>query len=1248
MALYHTIQEKLVQLNEASFENLCNDFFPQWRIEYKNFHSNTVIGKVKTRKGKPDSYAILADGSFVLFEYTTSNERGLYNKLKKDLIDCLKLTTTKFKHCKINRVILCFNGRLLDPSQSNELREIARGKKQFVELIALDQLCNELQKYSPLLVNHLNIELPYSQFLTTSEFVKQSVHRKFSTPLTNPFVGREKEIEEINQFLENEDIVFISGKSGVGKTRISLEVIDRRIKSEKNIEAFCVKYKGSTKLREELLNVWDRNKNLLLLIDDANYVKAGLLPIASLQEEAGKGKIKVLLTVRDYVFTETVSSIKDFKYSLAKIPTLSNKEIEEVLKNPPYKLHFTVIDRIDRLAKDNTRLAMMLAEIVSEERKWSAFENTTQVYHKYFEEHLKETLLKDDDSKKVIALLWLFQGLDITDSALYTKIEKAFGLNAKRVWEVIGQLSEQEIVDVYAESIAKIPEQTIGGYLFYYVFFHKRLLSLETLFAIFYESHRTNIFSKVRDSIETFDYEKVKEILEPVLLKTWERIKDDDLRCEEFLNEYWFVFPTKVLTYCKKKIDLIPVPSHCVYKADYKNSSYYPEDRILKLLRHFLRQITNEYETTLELILEYARRKPEFTGELTKFFIDWIGYDFDDERYRFYRQNTLLKALSKGIKIGNVFEAIWFTVALKFLNTEFQHANSKQKHAISLYRYSPKLDKTISAIRKNVFNTLIKLYKKQPEKSFSFFESYVQQRGSITKEAYKHDVTFIKTIVETKLNPKDIAHSYLVEDVYRYFKQEKIYDFSKEREPFYSSKFKTLQVFDVRRLDGVEEYLVSRRKTENYDELKKEEIRKKIEIKSINHFEDFYNILEEGLSKGVIQSYFLSDCLHTVMGEVRKKNFPLFRECLHFIAQRNNTLGFYLRLNFEETEIGKKEFDSLYETLKTVTFSSSEDWISWLFFFAPQSFLTQEHLEHYLQYFKEGKRFFSVRSPLLQKFEIIKAGFVKQAIQEFVRTYEEYKNPLSFDTDFTKEFIHHFLNDLDTFVKFYFIREEIYKRYDYDGEDFLIITKQLPSFPIQYLEWTSKNHQTHFDEERHELDFLKRLWSLPESEPIIEKVLDFILSKRGLWLVGAYPVNSIFNSHPSHTSDFKIRVENFLVGYVKKNFKSVERMNAVINICHHTLQELYPKIIKTFLSKTKSIKDFKKLKWQKQYGVVSGGVIWGELYGNDWKELLTIIKSFKPKSNFIEHIDYIEQEIAWCNRLAEDERKDRFVDDWYN
>ena len=57
--------------------------------------------------------------------------------------------------------------------------------------------------------------------------------------------------------------------------------------------------------------------------------------------------------------------------------------------------------------------------------------------------------------------------------------------------------------------------------------------------------------------------------------------------------------------------------------------------RVLKLLGHLIRQITNDFEAALELIIEYAKRKPEFTGELTKFFIDSAGFDFEDESYGF-------------------------------------------------------------------------------------------------------------------------------------------------------------------------------------------------------------------------------------------------------------------------------------------------------------------------------------------------------------------------------------------------------------------------------------------------------------------------------------------------------------------------------------------------------------------------------------------------------------------------------------
>ena len=351
MALYLSIQEELKHISGDEFEALCNDFIPQWKPNYRNFHPNMVIGKKKTRKGKPDAYAVLNNGSYVLFEYTTVEPTGLFKKLRDDLSGAIALKKTKFKSCTVESIVLCCNSKLPDPSVCHELYELANKSDVHLEIWTLDILSQELQRFGPVVRRHLGISVPLSQVFTPAEFIRNDNLNTINTPLSNPLIGRQEELKEVEQALKDQNIVVISGKTGAGKTKLAYEVLIRWVQSSSKVEGFCVRNTSGGNLIDEIQNVWDKSKDAVILVDDANYFKEDLLALAELIAQVGTEKIKVLITVRDYVFEEVRTSLGTIRHFSKVIGRLPMEDREKILRNSPYNLSFHAANRIEEIAQ---------------------------------------------------------------------------------------------------------------------------------------------------------------------------------------------------------------------------------------------------------------------------------------------------------------------------------------------------------------------------------------------------------------------------------------------------------------------------------------------------------------------------------------------------------------------------------------------------------------------------------------------------------------------------------------------------------------------------------------------------------------------------------------------------------------------------------------------------------------------------------------------------------------------------------
>jgi len=135
---------------------------------------------------------------------------------------------------------------------------------------------------------------------------------------TGPFIGREQDVQEIVTLMDSPDIRLVSiiGAGGMGKSRLSLEVghiISRNyiggalfidltsIRNPDDIAQLVVSSMGLTisgsKKTEDVLFDYCREKELLLIFDNAEHVLSGMSLLADILKHASR--VKIIVTTRE-------------------------------------------------------------------------------------------------------------------------------------------------------------------------------------------------------------------------------------------------------------------------------------------------------------------------------------------------------------------------------------------------------------------------------------------------------------------------------------------------------------------------------------------------------------------------------------------------------------------------------------------------------------------------------------------------------------------------------------------------------------------------------------------------------------------------------------------------------------------------------------------------------------------------------------------------------------------------------------
>lgn len=303
------IEKALHSIDAAGFQRLCDSYLYKRGYEHINA-LGLVIGAEKVAKGTPDTFIARADGTYDFAEYSTQQE-GLAAKFSGDIAKCFDETKTGVEVTHIHELILCHNARLT-PEEELELNEQCRRQGVLHSIFGPDAIAHDLyQKYPGLARDFLGVDVDTGQIVSPEEFVAAYGKRSFATPLDTVFKFRDEQLEQVSEALAKGDLVLVSGRPGVGKTRFALECCHRYLKEQADVRVFCIFNKGAD-LFEDLRVQFSEPGHFLILVDDANRLSRFEYVLEFLQDKRPDQTIKIIATIRDYALDSVQKAARPY------------------------------------------------------------------------------------------------------------------------------------------------------------------------------------------------------------------------------------------------------------------------------------------------------------------------------------------------------------------------------------------------------------------------------------------------------------------------------------------------------------------------------------------------------------------------------------------------------------------------------------------------------------------------------------------------------------------------------------------------------------------------------------------------------------------------------------------------------------------------------------------------------------------------------------------------------------------------
>lgn len=1214
------VEKELLICNEDKFANICR-LYLAYKYSIVN-SSGFALGKEKSKAGIPDNF--IAYKGFYIYNEITTQEKGLKAKLKKDIADCFK--QTDISNEKIVKVILICNSKI-NPKLDNELREFkdTLDLSSELEVIGIDALANIIVNQYPSICKELGVPIDTGQILEVESFVSQIEESKFSTTLRNRFFNREDDVKNAIEFLTKGNILLISGQAGVGKTKLSLKIVEEFKELNQEYQIKYIINNGNLDIWEDLNTQILNDKSYIIVIDDANKLKTNLSLITNFIRN--KENVKLIITVRNYVKVEVEGYLEN--YSLIELKEFTREELSNILKSSDFNISEYYVDKIHSISRGNPRIAIMAA-IAGLKNELDKINNASQIHEEYFST-VNDSIKSLDDSEllKVAGILSIFRIIDTKQSETLEEIEKYFSIDSDNLISKLKTLYSFEVADEM-QGIYKIDDQILGEYIFYLIFLKEKKLSFKILLDAYVDKRRFGLSGILTPIITNYGFDNIKDLIEYDIKKKWEELKDTDFNAIRYLKDFWYYLTSETLVYLSVSVKNIEQANLNELQFIINNENYIEryDNEIIELLIKF-REVPEKFDFALDLLFKYGLSSQLLFSKNLKALRQSFTYGQYSYETKYVIQIKLFEFLYSKVEENKIFYSkIILFIADKYLIDSYDYTIS-YGNAMHIVPKAVKQSNEQNGFREGLWKFICDSYKtlELKESVLDFFLKHNYSHHFNVNEIINFDNKFIIPFIESNFSNTNFKESMVVNQYsnrLNRFNLEHPEDFKNK---FLSKEFKTWLLLNERGEDNKRLIVNTYKKFKKSDYI---ELLNEIEIiakHQPNYFSGWSTIL---------------DSISTIFEDLAKRDFNLFIKLIEDVARRDICNKIRIGKAFKSIEYSEKHLKVLRK--KIIEKEANHNYLLNLILNMPSDSIKKSDYDLSIGLInKEVARHIAFIEDLLSKVSHLNLNIESELTKIFKILLQKTQQEgyIFVHPDFFKYVDENhpssFEKDIEIIKRIYLNLDEKERHFDYGLDVLRLILKYDNTFITDIL-------NSNFDEKTRiskrdllENDFSK-LWDMDDYEIIFKQILTYFSSYPIVFLHTPCEISNLFKGN----SDREIK----LLRNTLEQATNDRLIRRIFNIVVTKYNDIKFSFLEPILAKNKDLDFFRELDFYVQNTIYSGDEIPRIHHGieayRETKDFIITLNNI----NYLEHISLLEKAIANSKISIENAKKRDFIDRW--
>lgn len=1246
------IEVALTAINQAKFQDLINHLL---HIKGNSFIGapGSVAAKEKTSKGAPDSFFVKGD-KYVFVECTTKEKldgiKTFFDKLEKDIEHCFDEKKTNIKREDIEKIILACTSKI----DTNEYSILKNKVKSYntntdLEVLNIQNLPFQIHDFPGLSEQYLEVKIIKGEIYNLPDFLIKTT-KGLQPSLINDFVAREDELKESIEHIKNVDILLLSGSAGVGKSKLAVKILED---SKENYIPIVIQ-SSSVPLWDDFVHLFQDGKDYIILFDDANKSVQNLSYLLNFIQKPRTNKLKVIITVRDYVKHQVFQQLKDFIYKEITIEKLKDEEIEKIILKalPNLQYHYDIRKKIVELSKGNARVALMATNSVTPDSETNYLNSPVLLYEKYFEKIADEIeAFTRPIIFKTLAIVSFFGALDRNNEDLKTTLNNNFDIDWDELWVTILELHRHEVLDVHSNEIVKVSDQVLATYAFYKCFidYNSASITYSDWISVFIEKYPSRIKNTLIDVNNTFGYHHIKDLVMPHLQSIISNEETNE-KLYSFYTLFWFYKGYDTLIYLKNWIEGLTTESISEgLKFSYIHNDHTKASKYFDLLINFWNHPNELLKPAIELSIELVVKQPKRLSEFLKFVHDHFSYKIEDLHNGFQRQNILLETLSNENRYTlhkEIANGTFLNIGETLLGWHFTEFGSKGI-SMSIVNFDLNNTPQLQELRSKIFDGIFNLFEEDKEQSDKILTKIINPGAKIVMEIYIDELPIYERLILEKFSVDQYSHCKFVSqlskkisslghpipDNWNQYINSDIINLSKLlKTDFLEDKNgKTWQEREQEKRQKIQDYI--RPKTWK-------------EINSLLYFMNSLSLQQQGRDiweiEGGISEIFIG---------IASKGKSAIKKALTLTFNNEFSFQFQPRIINFIINSNVLSGEELLTLINNSDFRDKTSCIITLLESLPENQINEKFLKVIIQTFKTDNQIFIHRMTDYLKFNSEFTKYKKSSREKGIKKHNiiSYLTEIILNKPITqrRSLGHHFCRDCAPYftnhkhlLKQAFITlKKSDNHFDYDGKELEAVLNLDSNFFIEYLE--QKVVDMDYLSFRFEHFKLECIWSLHNYKEIIDKALDIIIKKSPIFYNWEHPSTSLFNFEINSTENIE-KVHKYLDDFIVTHIKDQQKIIMIMSVILYRFNDKFISYLKQFLIRNKDIKIFKQI-WLEKSGVTMGSrVPYIQKEIDFCNEIISMVKSLPSILDYADHIKYLEQKIIWLKKDIENEQKRDF------